>query len=154
MSTLDKRRIGVRAIIIQEDKILAVKHKSQNGEPSEFWSLPGGGLDPLESLEAGVIRELYEEFGRHAVVGQLLAVQQFASTRPDRDEELEFFFHVTNSADFVDIDLGTTSHGASELACVDFIDPRTEYILPEFLQKIDVAALTASAGTPIIKSYL
>lgn len=150
----DRRRIGVRGVIVDGDKILAVKHKSKTGEEAKYWALPGGGLDPLESLEAGVARELYEELGIHAEVGTLLAIQQFPTERPTRDEELEFFFHITNASDFHRINLASTSHGLTELARVEFIDPRTENILPELFQHTNIAQLIAPGSPTLIKSYL
>lgn len=54
---MDKRRVGVRAIIYKDGKILAVKHKTKDGEAS-FWAIPGGGLEPGESIENGLRREV------------------------------------------------------------------------------------------------
>ena len=139
MNDLDKRRVNVRAIIWQDDKLLAVKHKSKNGQESSYWCLPGGGLDPLESLSDGLERELIEETGIAAKIGQLLFIQQLASTREHRDEELELIFHVSNPENFTAIDLSTTSHGMLELAHCEFIDPKKEHILPAFLQTINIA---------------
>lgn len=154
MTTLDRRRIGVRGIIIKGGKLLAVKHKSHTGEEPNYWALPGGGLEPLESLKAGVARELYEELGVHAAVGRLLAIQQFPSERADRSEELEFFFHIENTADFALIDLSATTHGLEELARVEFVDPHTENVLPKFFQQIDIASLIARDTPTLIKTYL
>lgn len=137
---MDKRRINVRAIIWHQGKLFAVKHKSKNGGEAAYWCLPGGGLDPLESLEEGVIREMVEETGITPRVGRLLFGQQFKSNRAGRDEELEFFFHVTNAEDYLNIDLSNTSHGTAELARCDFIDSTKENILPSLLQTMDIEA--------------
>lgn len=134
---MDKRRIGVRAIIYKDGKLLANKFHSKKGE-SSYWATPGGGLDPHEHLVEGLIREMIEETGITPQVGRLLFVQQFRSTRRDREEELEFFFLVTNPEDFVNIDLSATTHGAKELTRCEFITPHTEYLLPAFLQSIDI----------------
>lgn len=136
---MDKRRINIRAIIWLGGKLLAVKHKDEHGNEAPYWALPGGGLDPLESLEDGVVRELMEEFGIKAQVGRMLFGQQFPSSRPDRDEEMEFFYLIDNPEDFTSIDLENTSHGAAELARVEFINPSVEYILPTLLQTTDIA---------------
>lgn len=136
---MDKRRINVRAIIWHEGKLLAVKHKTKSGEESPYWVLPGGGLNPLESLEDGIARELMEEFGVKARVGRMLFGQQFPSSRVNRDEELEFYYLITNPEDFMSINLATTSHGATELARVEFIEPSTNDIMPALLTTIDIA---------------
>lgn len=136
---MDKRRIGVRAIIWHDGKLLAVKHKSKkDGKPKDFWAIPGGGLDLGESLEDGARREVREELGIEAAIGRLLFVQQFVSTRADCDEELEFFFLVENPQDFIGVDISKTSHGAAEIAFCEFIDPKNEYILPRILSEIDM----------------
>lgn len=139
INSMDKRRINVRAIIWHKGKLLAVKHKSKSGEESPYWALPGGGLDPLESLEDGIARELMEEFGVTAKVGRMLFGQQFPSSREYRDEELEFYYLITNPEGFMSIDLAATSHGTAELARVEFIDPSTHDIMPVLLTTIDIA---------------
>lgn len=51
-------RVSVKAIIRNElGRILLVKEGSEN------WSLPGGGLDHGEDINAGLKRELFEELG-------------------------------------------------------------------------------------------
>lgn len=135
---MDKRRVNVRAIIWRQGKLLAVKHKSKDGGESDYWALPGGGLDPLETLQDGMRRELVEELGITPKIGRLLIGQQLKSGRNGRDEELEFFFHITNPDDFVSIDLTKTTHGTHELMRCEFIDPAKEYILPQFLGEIDI----------------
>lgn len=135
---MDKRRINVRAIIWNNGKLLAVKHKAADGSTSPYYAVPGGGLDPQESLIDGVKRELLEETGVAARVGRLLFIQQFASKRFDYEEELEFFFLIENPEDFRKINLEDTSHGHLEIALCEFIDPRGTTILPEFLGEIDL----------------
>lgn len=125
------RRIAVRGIIYKNGKLFAQKH-IDGGSESDFWSTPGGGLDDGESLHEGLHRELVEETGIVPEIGRLLYIQQYAEG--DR-EFLEFFYHVTNVDDYdVEIDLASTSHGHIEIAQYGFIDPKTEVILPEFLQ--------------------
>lgn len=135
---MDKRRIGVRAIIYKDGKILAVKHKNKDGTAKDFWAIPGGGLDPGESLEVGLKREMREELGVDVAVGRLLFIQQFTSTREDRDEELEFFFLIKNTEDFETIDYSGTSHGIEELAKCEFIDPATKRVLPRLISEVDL----------------
>ena len=131
------RRVNVRAIIYKNGKLLAVKHK--HGEDiSHYYAVPGGGLDPRESLVDGLARELREETGINAVIGNLLFIQQFPSAHAGYAEELEFFFTVKNPDDFTNIDLETTSHGAEELAVCEFVDPASVTLYPEFLQSIDL----------------
>lgn len=132
---MSRRRINVRAIIVRENKILAVKHRNHLGEEAKYWALPGGGLDPMESLADGVRREVMEELGVDSEVGRLLFVQQFVSKRDGFDEELEFFFQVKDSPLFDTINLSATTHGSAELVRVAFVDPEKAPILPEFLSQ-------------------
>ena len=132
------RRINVRAIIYREGKILAVKHR-RGDQAAPYYAVPGGGLDPRESLAECLIRELREETGITAKPGKLLFIQQFPSSRSGSEEELEFFFAVDNPDDFTDIDISQTTHGAQELALCEYIDPSQCVLYPEFLQHTDIA---------------
>jgi len=138
---MDKRRINVRAIVWRDGKILAVKHKESDGKESEYWAVPGGGLDPLEELRSGVVREVFEETGVNAKVGRLMFMQQFHSKREGFDEELEFFFQVEDSPAFDSVDLAATSHGIDEISRIEFVDPKQVNIKPERLSELDIEAI-------------
>lgn len=132
-----KRRINVRAIIYRDGKILAARH-GHGDNMSHYYAVLGGGLDPREPLGDGLIRELREETNVEAKLGKLLFIQQFPSSREGYTEELEFFFEVKNPEDFIDINLKQTTHGAKEIAYLDFINPKQNVIYPKFLQEIDI----------------
>lgn len=53
----------------KDDKILLVHEK--NG----FWSLPGGWVDVLESIESNTIKEVKEEAGLDVVAKKVIAIQ-------------------------------------------------------------------------------
>lgn len=55
-----KRRmtIGVRAVLLDADRVLLVRHTYLPG-----WQFPGGGVEPGESAEASAAREIMEETG-------------------------------------------------------------------------------------------
>jgi 8-oxo-dGTP pyrophosphatase MutT (NUDIX family) len=55
-------REAVRGIVVDPDhRVLLVKYVFPSG--AERWGTPGGGLDPGETHEDGLRRELYEELG-------------------------------------------------------------------------------------------
>jgi ADP-ribose pyrophosphatase YjhB (NUDIX family) len=137
------RRVSVRAIILHEGKMLCARLKADANNPAKgtYWSTPGGGLDDGESLLNGLRREMIEETGIAPRVGGLLYIQQF----PYGDREyLEFFFHVTNAEDYLQIDLAKTTHGQAEIEEIAFIDPATSYLLPAFLTTEPVVAYAAN----------
>lgn len=54
-------RSAVRALIVDDDDhVLLVRFEFPN---ASAWALPGGGLEPGETDEAGLRRELHEELG-------------------------------------------------------------------------------------------
>lgn len=131
-----ERRIAVRAVIIKDNKMLCVKLKAyRDSQPNEYWCTIGGGLDPGESLIEGLKREVIEEVGVVPEIGNLLFVQQYGN---EKQESIEFFFHVTNTTDFENIDLSKTAHGETEIGEIDFIDPKSEYTLPKFLSEVNL----------------
>jgi 8-oxo-dGTP pyrophosphatase MutT (NUDIX family) len=68
---LGKIRLGCSAAIFDESgtKILLTK-RADNGE----WCLPGGLVEPGESVEETCIREVWEETGLNIIVTQLVGV--------------------------------------------------------------------------------
>ena len=135
---MEQRRINVRGIIWHEGRLLAVKHKTKSDKEASYWATPGGGLDPFESLTDGIKRELLEETGVTAEVGELLFIQQFSSNSRRSAEELEFFYHIKNPEAFIDIDLKSTTHGFDELSRIEFVKLSDIDILPKFLSKINI----------------
>lgn len=62
-------RPRVCAAIIRNDEILMVRHR--DGE-REYWTLPGGGIEPSESPQEAAVREVKEETGLEARVCRFL----------------------------------------------------------------------------------
>ena len=141
-----KRRIAVRGVAYEDGKILSVLHKDHEGNPADFWAIPGGGLDPGEPLTDGLYREMIEETGIAPRIGRLLFVQQFSfkNRLGEAREELEFFFQLENPEDYRVIDLIKTTHGTVELADCTYVDPRQTNIMPVFFQTIDIESYIAN----------
>lgn len=64
-------QIRLTGVLIENGKILLVEQKVS---PGRSWSLPGGRLEHGETLEQGIIREMYEETGLIVKVKKLLYV--------------------------------------------------------------------------------
>lgn len=63
-------RIGVFAVVFDDQGRALVSRRPDNG----YYNLPGGGLEPSESVDEGVIREVREETGLEVTVGRLVGV--------------------------------------------------------------------------------
>lgn len=130
-----QRRVAARGIIFRDGKLLVAKHKEDDGTEAPHWGTFGGGVDPEESLHDAIYREMIEETGIAPKVGRLLFIQQYTGAEM---EHLQFFFHIENAADYEAIDLTATTHGIDELSRIEFVDPKTSFIKPSFLQEIDI----------------
>ncbi len=67
------QRLAAYAVIVRGDRIL-LSRLSERVTKQELWTLPGGGIDHGEDPRAGVVREIYEETGLHAQVGDTARV--------------------------------------------------------------------------------
>ena len=56
-----KIRVSSKALIVHEGKLLLNRCRHEDGRI--YYDLPGGGQNPLESIEAALIREVREETG-------------------------------------------------------------------------------------------
>jgi mutator protein MutT len=65
-------RVGCGAAIIRDGKIVLVKRR-RNPE-ADHWGLPGGKVDPFETVPAAVAREIREELGLIIAPRQVLCV--------------------------------------------------------------------------------
>ena len=65
-------RLAAYAVVVDDRDRMLLALWNEPAEP--LWTLPGGGIDLHESLEAGVVREVREETGYDVVVDALLTV--------------------------------------------------------------------------------
>lgn len=74
-------RIRCTGLIIKDDSILLVEYQD-NGT---HYNLPGGGLEPGETIIDGVIREVYEETNAEVAVGKLALTYELAPHKQSGD---------------------------------------------------------------------
>ena len=65
-----KIRLSCSAIIIDDDGRFLLTRRADNGQ----WCLPGGGLEPGETVEDACMREILEETGLHVKIKRLIGV--------------------------------------------------------------------------------
>ena len=87
-------RNAVRAVILRDDAILM--QKKQSPTKGTWYTLPGGGQDVEETLDAALIRECEEEIGVRVEVVELLSVADFYKRRetdfPSTRHVMEIYF--------------------------------------------------------------
>ena len=154
-----RRRVNVRGIIINnKGEIFCQKLTANSDKGRDFWCTPGGGLEMGEGLLDGLHREMIEETGVKPEIGKLLFIQQFAESGEQSahgpNEQLEFFFLITNWQDYQHINLEQTSHGVKEVAECGFVDPKTTRILPSYLTEVDLDWLINNSTETQILSEL
>jgi ADP-ribose pyrophosphatase YjhB (NUDIX family) len=148
VSDRDSRRypsrpiVGVGAVILMNDgRVVLVKRKY---EPlAGQWSLPGGGLEVGEKLEAGTAREVLEETGLVVDVGPVIEV--FDRILVDDTGDVEYHFVLV---DYLCRPRAGTLAAGSDVADVALADPRAleAYGLTEIARMV-ISKAVELAGT-------
>jgi 8-oxo-dGTP diphosphatase len=69
--------VGVKALIVREGKVLLLREAVYDeGSHAGEWDVPGGRIQPEETLFAGLAREVFEEVGLEVQPGIVLSVQE------------------------------------------------------------------------------
>lgn len=87
-------RVGIRAVIIEDARILLCKHRDDRG----FWYVtPGGGVEEGETLEEAFQREMREELDANVAFHKVLGMREIIADRhpesalPEGFHQLELF---------------------------------------------------------------
>lgn len=65
--------IGVGGAVVKDDRLLLVRRASRRGRGN--WQVPGGFIEPDETIEQAVVREVAEEAGVTTAVDGVLALR-------------------------------------------------------------------------------
>lgn len=114
--------VRARAIIINDGKLLGVKHPLA----TSYCVLPGGHLEWQEDIKQCLEREVVEELGIKPEIGRLLYVNNFIDR--DKKQSIEFFFEITNSAEYKNMENLERTH-AHEIAEIVWISPTDDILI-------------------------
>ncbi|MDO8659302.1 MAG: NUDIX domain-containing protein [Candidatus Parcubacteria bacterium] len=113
----DKKTIvRVRGVILDENKLLVVKH----AHDTSFAALPGGHLEWNEDIKECLSREIVEELGVVPQIDRLLYINNF--TDANNIQSIEFFFEILNTKDYKNTTNKTRTH-AHEISEICWINP-------------------------------
>lgn len=70
-------RTAAYAVIVRDDEVLLSYWNGERFPEKAAWSLPGGGVDFGEQIEAGLVREVYEETGYEAEITGFLMTHSY-----------------------------------------------------------------------------
>ena len=70
MARTRQPRLKARVALERDGRILCVLHAKPDRDP--FWCLPGGNVDPGETLTEAAVRELREEVGAEVAVVEVI----------------------------------------------------------------------------------
>ena len=117
----------VAGIIERQGRCLICRRKREQSHPLK-WEFPGGKVEPGETPEQALTRELEEELGILGAAGQ--EVMRYQHTYPGRDTILLIFFRVR---EFGGEPRNVIFHEmrwepAAKLAAFDFVEGDMEFI--------------------------
>jgi 8-oxo-dGTP diphosphatase len=118
-------RVAVSALIFDHGRVLLAHRRD-----IDWWNLPGGGMEPGETVDEAVVREVFEETGLTVEIERLVGVY----SKPQKAElVLTFSCKVTG---------GTARETEETRACRYFAPGNLpSNTLPKHLQRIEDALL-------------
>lgn len=81
--------VAVVAAVIQRESRYLITRRNEGTHLAGLWEFPGGKVGPAEAPEAALRRELREELGVDATVGEL--IETVTWTYPEKTVRLLFF---------------------------------------------------------------
>ncbi len=95
-------KIAVKALIVNDGKLLILKRANNDIHKPGIWEIPGGRTLDDEEPEEALIRETKEETGLDIEVGREISVRDF--TRDDK-QEIEMHIFLCNATHGLNVNL-------------------------------------------------
>ena len=122
--------IACRAFVFYQDKLLLCKQKVPQ---RDFWTLPGGSVDPGETLTSCTVREISEEIGITIEIDQMLFIRELILPHRHR---IEFYFSIKEQIN-EDIFNSISPHNeVEELGFFSLSDLTTITVKPECIPSL------------------
>lgn len=99
-----RQRVAAYALIRRDGEVLLTRNSARGPQPGD-WTLPGGGIDHGEQPRAALAREVSEECGMRATIGELIDVHDVhfegmsPSGRLENFHGIQLVFAATVAAD-------------------------------------------------------
>lgn len=141
-------RVRAVAIVVRDGKVLFLRHR--HPDPNrEYWVLPGGGVQPGESAQDAVVRELAEEARLSARVVRLV----YVTDRPHGVPGPEIAFYFLCHLDGDPVPSGELLHRREYVDEFVFADPAEvagRRLFPELLrERLPVDVPAGFPGAPL-----
>jgi len=131
--------IGVDIAIVDEGRILLTQR-----EDSAAWCLPGGHVDPGESLAETAMRECREETGLEVHVTHLIGIYSRPSWRGGGHHSIVFAAGVVG---------GTLLHHPHEVLAIGYFDPDALPSPVYWGHRLQIADALAGLGGSIVRVH-
>ncbi|HEY1351259.1 MAG TPA: NUDIX hydrolase [Ktedonobacteraceae bacterium] len=134
-------RVSVSALIFDGERILLAHRRA-----IDWWNLPGGALDPGETVDEALRREVREETGLEVAVGQLVGVY---SKPLKREIVLSFLCQVNagTSGQSLDDDIDESRYFALDALPIRTLPKHRERIADALLKREQAIVRTQGSST-------
>lgn len=128
-------RTRVCALILRNNKLLLLRHNSPTRE-IPIWMPPGGEVEPGETFENALKREVKEEANLEIIPGRLTAIHEFIET-PFHAVEFYFMAEIKSGSMKVGFDpeLSKENQMITEIRFFDLDELERDDVYPGFLDQ-------------------
>lgn len=114
--------VRARAVIINEGKLLVVKHPNN----MNYGVLPGGHLEWKEDIKECLSREIVEELGVAPQIGRLLYINNYIEK--ETIQSIEFIYEIVNSKEYLNLENLKRTH-SHEIAEICWVKPSDSIVI-------------------------